>query len=210
MALDVECVVDGGVNGQETLGGSGRFETLHLALAPSCRLMRILGPVVCAQALVMASRQSNFGLCRAVRAQLVGHQHIGREALFLEQLPHQFHRCSFFAPSLHKEVENFAFVVNCTPQPELPARNRYGHLVEMPPRRWSRASTAKFSGEQWSELQNPSPHRFVGDIQTALREQIFDVAIAEREAHIKPNGVPDDRGGGKRWRANADRQHAPS
>ena len=48
MALDVECVVDGGVNGQETLGGSGRFETLHLALAPSSRLMRILGPVVCA------------------------------------------------------------------------------------------------------------------------------------------------------------------
>ena len=71
VALDVECVVDGGVNGQETLGGSGRFETLHLALAPSCRLMRILGPVVCVQAVVMASRQSNFGLRRAVRAQFV-------------------------------------------------------------------------------------------------------------------------------------------
>src|ERR1700729_3701528 len=71
VALDVECVVDGGVNGQETLGGSGRFEKLHLALAPSCRLMRILGPVVFAQALVMASRQSNFGLRRAVRAQFV-------------------------------------------------------------------------------------------------------------------------------------------
>jgi hypothetical protein len=56
VALDVECVVDGGVNGQETLGGSGRFETLHLVLAASCRLMGILGPVVCAQALVMASR----------------------------------------------------------------------------------------------------------------------------------------------------------
>jgi len=59
------------VNGQETLGGSGRFETLHLALAPACRLMRILGPVVCVQAVVMASRQSNFGLRRAVRAQFV-------------------------------------------------------------------------------------------------------------------------------------------
>ena len=105
MALDVERVVDGGMNGQETLGGSGRFETLHLALAPSRRLMRILGPVVCAQALVMASREPNFGLCRAVRAQLVGHQRIGREPLFLEQLAHQFHRCSFIAPSLHKEVE---------------------------------------------------------------------------------------------------------
>ena len=54
MALDLERVVDGGVNGQETLGGSRRFETLHLALAPSCRLMRILGPIVLAQPLLMA------------------------------------------------------------------------------------------------------------------------------------------------------------
>ena len=52
---------------------------------------------------------------------------------------------------------------------------------------------AKFSGEQRPELQDPSPHRLVGDIQPTLREQIFDVAIAERETHIKPNGVRDDR-----------------
>jgi hypothetical protein len=99
MALDVECVVDGGVNGQETLGGSGRFETLHLALAPSCRLMRILGPVVCAQALVMTSRQSNFGLRRGVRAQFIRYQHLGCKALFLEQLAHQFHGCGLVAAS---------------------------------------------------------------------------------------------------------------
>jgi hypothetical protein len=128
MALDVECVVGGGVNGQETLGGSGRFETLHLALASSCRLMRILSPIVPAQTLVVASRQSDFGLCRTVRPQLVGHQHIGREALFLEQLAHQFHRCSLVAPSLHEQVENLAFVINRAPEPELPARDRHGHL----------------------------------------------------------------------------------
>jgi hypothetical protein len=29
--------------------------------------------------------------------------------------------------------------------------------------------------------------------ETALREQIFDVAIAEGETDIEPNGVPDDR-----------------
>ena len=51
---------------------------------------------------------------------------------------------------------------------------------------------AKLSGEQRPEFQNPSSHRFVGDIQTALGEQILDVAIAEREANIKPIGVPDD------------------
>src|SRR5580704_6029431 len=66
MALDVERVLDGGVNRQEPLGRSGRFETLHLPLASSSRLMRILGPIVRAQALLVASRQCNFGLCRAV------------------------------------------------------------------------------------------------------------------------------------------------
>jgi hypothetical protein len=59
----------------------------------------------------------------AVGAQLVGHQHLRREALFLEQLAHQFHRCSLVAPSLREQVENLAFVVNRSPQSELPARN---------------------------------------------------------------------------------------
>jgi hypothetical protein len=63
----------------------------------------------------------------------------------------------------------------------------------MPPRRWSGTPTAKFSGEQRPELQYPSSHRFVGDVQTALRKQILDVAIAEREADVEPNGVSDNR-----------------
>src|SRR5208282_4441826 len=170
--------------------------------------MRILGPIVLTQALLMASRQSHLRLGRAVRAQLVGHQHIRCEALFLKQLAHQFHGCSLVAPSLHKEVENLAFIVNRAPEPELTARNRHGHLIEMPPRRWPRASTAKLPSELRPEPQDPSPHRFVGDIQPTLSEQIFDVAVAEREAHIEPNSVLDDR-----WRkliAGKRDRHPPS
>jgi hypothetical protein len=175
------------------LRGTGRFEALHLALASSHRQMRVLGPIVLAQALFMASAQSHFRLCRPIRAQLVGHQHLRREALFLEQLADQCHRCSLFAPTLHKQIENLAFVVDRAPQPELPAANNHSHLVEMPPRGWPRASTAKFSGEHRPELQDPSPHRFVGDIQPTLSEQVFDVAIAERETQIEPNSVPNNR-----------------
>ena len=170
--------------------------------------MRILGPIVPSQPLLVPSRQSHCGLCRAVRAKLIGHQNIRRKALFLKQLAHQFQGCSLVAPQLHKEVENLAFVVNRAPQPELPARNHDGHLVEMPPRRWPRASTAKFSGEHRPEFQYPSPHRFVGDIRSALREQILDVAITERETHIEPNGVPDDRG--RKLVAGKRDRHAPS
>jgi len=90
--------------------------------------MRILGPIVPPQSLLVPSRQADFGLCRAVRAQPVGNQHIRREALFLEQLAHQFHGRSLVASSLHQQVENFAFVVNCTPQPELLARNHHGQV----------------------------------------------------------------------------------
>ena len=166
-----------------------------------------LGPIVLAQALLMASGKSHFGPCRAVRAKLVGHQNIGCKALFLEQLAHQFHGCSLVMLSSHKQVENLTFVVNRAPQPELPARNRYGHLIEMPTRCWPWASMAKFSGEQRPKLQNPSLYRFVGDIQTALREQIFNVAIAERETHIEPNGVPDDRR--RKLVAGKRNRHAP-
>jgi hypothetical protein len=42
-------------------------------------------------------------------------------------------------------------------------------------------------------VARPITTRSIGDIQTALRQQIFDVAIAEGETNIEPNGVPDDR-----------------
>jgi hypothetical protein len=68
----------------------------------------------------------------------------------------------------HERVENLAFVVNRPPQPELPARDHHGHLIEMPRRRWPRASTAKFSGERRPEFQYPAPNRLIRDIETAL------------------------------------------
>jgi hypothetical protein len=38
-------------------------------------------------------------------------------------------------------------------------------------------------------FKNPSPPSR-GDNQPTLNEQIFDVAMAEREVHIGPNGTP--------------------
>ena len=46
MALDVKGVVDGGVRGEKFLRRTRTLEPLHLALPPSRRLMRILGPIV--------------------------------------------------------------------------------------------------------------------------------------------------------------------
>ena len=63
-------------------------------------------------------------------------------------------------------------------------------------------------GRTRPELQYPSSHRFVGDIQPTLRKQIFDVAIAERETDIEPNSVPDDRR--RKLMAGKRDRHTPS
>ena len=53
-------------------------------------------------------------------------------------------------------------------------------------------SAAKFLGEHRPELQHPSSNRFIGGIQTALGQQIFDVAEAEGEAKVQPHRMSDD------------------
>jgi hypothetical protein len=77
----------------------------------------------------MASRQSQFGLRRSIRTRPVRHQHVGREAVLFEQLAHQFHRCGLVASPLHQQIENLAFVVDRSPEPESPAGDQNCHLV---------------------------------------------------------------------------------
>jgi hypothetical protein len=46
ITLKVEVVGDGGMHAEERLGGSSRFEPLHLALSLSYYQVRVLGPIV--------------------------------------------------------------------------------------------------------------------------------------------------------------------
>src|SRR5262249_3860577 len=81
MPLNIECVVNRRMNRNETLSRSGRFEALHLSLASSNRLMRVLRAFVGAQALLMQSRQANLAKGRAVRSQFIGDDNRGSKAL---------------------------------------------------------------------------------------------------------------------------------
>ena len=130
----------------------------------------------------MASRQAESRLGRSVGSQLVGHQYVRRKALLLEQSAHELRSRSGVAPPLHEKIENLAFVIDRSPEPEPSAADQNRHFIEMPTRGWPRTSAAKFLGEQRPELQHPSSDRFVRDIQPALGEQIFDIAEAEGEA----------------------------
>jgi hypothetical protein len=79
------------------------------------------------------------------------------------------------------------------------AGDPHHHFVQMPAVAWPRATPAQPSGDQRSELQHPTSHRFVGEVEPTLGEQILHVAVAQREAEIEPNRVLDNR----RWKAVA-------
>src|SRR5579871_4106548 len=58
VALEVEGVVDGGVDGEESLCRAGRFEALHLALAPPHDLMRVFSTIIHPRPLFMTAGQA--------------------------------------------------------------------------------------------------------------------------------------------------------
>jgi hypothetical protein len=95
MALEIEGVVDDGVQVEKPLGRASRLEPLHLALSPSHRLMRVFGSIVLPKPLLMCAGQSQTPKRAGVGAQLIGDQQFGREALLLEQPP----ASSCFSPS---------------------------------------------------------------------------------------------------------------
>jgi hypothetical protein len=72
------------------------------------------------------------------------------------------------------------------------AADRDDYLVEMPLAARPRSTGAQVASELQPELQDPSPDRLVRNIEAAFCQEFLDVAVADREAQIKPDGVADD------------------
>lgn len=54
---------------------------------------------------------------------------------------------------------------------------------------------AEFFGEEWRELDVPLSERFVTNDDPTLVKQFLNVPLAEGEAVVEPQGVPDDAQG---------------
>src|SRR5712671_1732060 len=141
----------------------------------------------------MTAGQAQVPESGSIRSQLVGRQQFRREALFPEQLAHQSECRPLVAAALNQHVENLALMIDSAPQVHLPAGDPDHHLVEVPPVAWARAALPQVPRDPGPELQNPPPHRLIGDIEAAFSEELFHVAVAQCEPEIKPNRMLDDR-----------------
>ena len=86
-----------------------------------------------------------------------------------------------------QHVEDFALVIDGTPQVHPPAGDPHHHLVEVPSVARTRPALPQPSRDPRTELQHPSPHRFVGDVEPSFGQELLDIAIAQSEPEIEPD-----------------------
>src|SRR5947208_6578878 len=95
------------------------------------------------------------------------------------------------APRLDHDVEHFAFAVDRPPHVHAPACDRDDHLIEVPLIVRCRSPAPEIARDSRSKLQHPSTDGLVTYLQPALRQQILDITVAQGEAQVEPDRVPD-------------------
>ena len=128
-----------------------------------------------------------------IRAQIVGDQLIGGEPAFFQEFAHQFQRGMLVSLGLDEHVEDLALAVDGAPQIDHAAGNLEINLVKMPSRVRLGATFAQICRDHRPEMVHPAPNRFVRDGDSALRQQIFNVAEAQSESKIQLDRLLNDR-----------------
>src|SRR3981081_4054624 len=118
--------------------------------------MRILGPIVLPQALLMVAGKPKMLEGRAVGAQLVGRHPLRREALLAEQLAHELDGRRPVSTALDQDLEDLALMIDGTPQIHVLARNPDDHLIEMPSIARSRTAPPQSPSDCRSEFEHPT------------------------------------------------------
>src|SRR6266550_9573524 len=145
--------------------------------------MGVLSPIVRSQPLLMRAGQAKVPECSSAGAKLSVVSNFGGKP-FLEELAHQPECRPLVAPALNQHVENLALVIDGAPQVHPLSGDPDDHLVEVPSIARAWAAPPQLSCDPGPELQNPAPHRFKGNLQAALGEEFFNVAVAQCESEV--------------------------
>ena len=145
----------------------------------------------------MLSREGKQTDRGAVGAEFIGYNRRRREALLLQEFPHQPNCRPSVPAGLNQEIQDFALTVHGTPEIELPPSNYDDHLVQVPAfgRSWPPTLNPPRIGP--TEFQDSSSNCLIRDVETTLGKQVLNVPIAQRETAIEPDGMLDD----DRWKA---------
>ncbi len=106
---------------------------------------------------------------------------------------------SFVSVAGDQNIQDIAILVNGSPKITAFAADGDEHLIHVPDVTEAALWPPQSAGIRWSELPTPGSNGFVGYGDAPLSEKVLDVAKAQREPMVQPDGVADDFG----WEAVA-------
>src|SRR5882724_1224065 len=156
--------------------------------------MRILRSVVVPSTTFMAFCDSKITGCSSIGSEVICDQLVGDKAIFLQQLAHQFERRPLVPPGLDQHIKNFALGIDGPPKVDQATIDLEIDFVEMPDGMRLRPAFAKISRDLGSKMVHPAAHSFIGNHDSAFRQQILNVTAAQGEPDIKPDRLLDNLG----------------
>jgi len=192
MPARTEVTVDEGMRVQESLRLTERSETLHVPLTPSGWTMRILGSVVEVTALAMFGAGQQLTLRDAVTPEFVGDDHPRLVRQPFERPSEEPLRRLAIPTLLDQDVQHGTMLIHGTPQIMQFAVDPDKHLVEVPLIARPGTPSADPVREYRGELRAPAPDGLVRDSDATLSQKQLDIAEAETEGMMEPDGVTDD------------------
>lgn len=92
---------------------------------------------------------------------------------------------------LKQNVQHGSFLIHRPPEPMLLTTDLDVDFVQKPPRTPAGFAVPQLFSEQGSKLDVPLSQRFVTDHDATLVQQFLHVTLAEGEAMVQPQSVPD-------------------
>jgi hypothetical protein len=180
--------------GKKPLRLTSRFEATHRSFALTCSLMGILGPIVETFLLSVLHTGQYLLFCRAIAPQLIRDQHAWNILTEGEQLPKEPLGSLFVPVALHQDILHVARLIDRSPQLVQFASDCKKHLIEVPCITALRTPSTQLVSTVLAKFLAPLTNRLVGQHDPTLGHQLFDIAIAKREAIVEPDRVRDDLG----------------
>ena len=151
--------------------------------------MRDFSAVVFVLAGSVYDRLKHLSMSGRIAAKLVGHELPGWFPLMLQRLTKEPLSSSVISLLGHQNIDHVPVLIDRSPQITTLTSDRQEQFVNIPDVAQSSLLSSQRAGIVGAELVTPSPNRLIGDDDTSLGEQVFDVAKAESEPMVPGKGT---------------------
>ena len=150
------------------------------------------GSVVFILAGSMGNRWEDLSVRSLIASKLVGDELQRWFLLVFQHLVKEALSSSPVSAACDQDIEDVTILIDRSPKIMTFTADGDEQLVDVPDVAHSTLSSPPSSSVRWSKLPTPGSNRFVRYGDASLREKVLDIAKAQREPMVQPDGMADD------------------